>query len=209
MHSLKIPHKNSTSEIIQDLLEWLVLNSRGSRGLYITDSSCSPFALSGYAVLRLCSFADRKPHHRIVGIDTHSQLCEGPTIRWRLQGNSLIVGRSPGEGIGYPLQYSWASLVAQLVKNPPRMRETWVGKIPWRRELATHSSILAWRIPWDRQELDTTERLLLSFLLMAKAKSEPLLLLKRKDKSVVVALIQLFYFHKLTLKTKFHIGTKT
>ena len=35
-------------------------------------------------------------------------------------------GRSPGEGIGYPLQYSWASLVAQLVKNPPAIQETWV-----------------------------------------------------------------------------------
>ena len=35
-------------------------------------------------------------------------------------------GRSPGEGIGYALQYSWASLVAQLVKNPPAMLETWV-----------------------------------------------------------------------------------
>ena len=35
-------------------------------------------------------------------------------------------GRSFGEGIGYPLQYSWASLVAQLVKNPPAMQETWV-----------------------------------------------------------------------------------
>ena len=34
--------------------------------------------------------------------------------------------RSPGEGIGYPLQYSWASLVAQLVKNLPAMQETWV-----------------------------------------------------------------------------------
>ena len=43
-------------------------------------------------------------------------------------------GRSAGEGIGYRLQYSWASLVAQLVKNPPAMWETWVGKIPWRRE---------------------------------------------------------------------------
>jgi len=32
--------------------------------------------------------------------------------------------RSPGEGIGYPLQYSWASLVAQLVKNPPAMWKT-------------------------------------------------------------------------------------
>ena len=40
---------------------------------------------------------------------------------------SIPVSRiSPGEGIGYPLQYSWASLVAQMVKNPPAMRETWV-----------------------------------------------------------------------------------
>ena len=36
------------------------------------------------------------------------------------------LGRSAGEGIGYPLQYSWASLVAQLVQNPPAMQETWV-----------------------------------------------------------------------------------
>ena len=61
-------------------------------------------------------------------------------------------GRSPGEGIGYPLQYSWASLVAQLVKNPPAMRETWVRFLGWEDVLekgtATHSSILAWRIPW-------------------------------------------------------------
>ena len=52
-------------------------------------------------------------------------------------------GRSAGEGIGYPLQYSWASLVAQLVKNPPETQETWVGKIPWRRERLPNSSILA------------------------------------------------------------------
>ena len=60
-------------------------------------------------------------------------------------------GRSPGEGIGYPLQYSWASLVAQLVKNPPAMWETWVRPLGWEDPLekgkATHSSILAWRIP--------------------------------------------------------------
>ena len=42
--------------------------------------------------------------------------------------------RSTGEGTGYPLQYSWASLRAQLVNNPPAIRETWVGKIPWRSE---------------------------------------------------------------------------
>ena len=40
-------------------------------------------------------------------------------------------GRSPGEGIGYPLQCSWAFLVAQLVKNPPAMRETWVQSLGW------------------------------------------------------------------------------
>ena len=60
--------------------------------------------------------------------------------------------RCPGEGIGYPLQYSWASLVAQLVKNPPAMQETWVRSLGWEHPLekgkATNSSILAWRIPW-------------------------------------------------------------
>ena len=39
--------------------------------------------------------------------------------------------RSPGEGLGYPLQYSWASLVVQMVKNPPAMRETWVQFLGW------------------------------------------------------------------------------
>ena len=45
-------------------------------------------------------------------------------------------GRSPGEGISYPLQYSWASLVAQMVKNLPTMQETWVRSLedPWRRK---------------------------------------------------------------------------
>ena len=61
-------------------------------------------------------------------------------------------GRSAGEGIGYPLQFSWASLVVQLVKNPPAMQETWVWSLGWEdsleKEKTTHSSILAWRIPW-------------------------------------------------------------
>ena len=56
-------------------------------------------------------------------------------------------GRSAGEGIGYPLQYSWASLVAQLVKNLPVMLKTWVRSLGWEDPLekgkATHSSILA------------------------------------------------------------------
>ena len=61
-------------------------------------------------------------------------------------------GGSPGEGLGYPLQYCWASLVAQLVKNLPAIREAWVRSLGWEDPLekgkATHSSILAWRIPW-------------------------------------------------------------
>jgi len=62
-------------------------------------------------------------------------------------------GRSPGEGIGYPLQYSWVSLVAQLVKNPPAMWENWVQSLGWEdleEGMATHFTILAWRIPMDR-----------------------------------------------------------
>ena len=65
--------------------------------------------------------------------------------------------------IGSPLQYSWASLVAQLVKNLPAVWETCVWSLGWKDPLekgkATHSSILTWRIPWGRKESDTTERL--------------------------------------------------
>ena len=64
------------------------------------------------------------------------------------------LGRSAEEEIGYLLQYSWASLVTQTVKNPPAMQETWVQSLGWEDPLeegiATHSSILAWRIPLDR-----------------------------------------------------------
>ena len=60
-------------------------------------------------------------------------------------------GRSTGEGIDYPLQYSWASLVAQLVKNLPAMWKTWVRFLDWEDPLEkgkpTHSNILAWIIP--------------------------------------------------------------
>ena len=65
-------------------------------------------------------------------------------------------GRSAGEGIGYPLEYSWTSLVAQLVKNPPAMRETWILSLGWEdpleKEMATHSTILAQKIPMDLEE---------------------------------------------------------
>ena len=64
----------------------------------------------------------------------------------------LGLGRSAGEGIGYLLCYSWASLMVQLVKNLPPVWETWVRFLyredPLEKGTATHASILAWRIPW-------------------------------------------------------------
>ena len=76
-------------------------------------------------------------------------------------------GRSAGEGIGYPLQYSGAYLVAQLVKNPPTMWERprfdpWVGKILWRRgrlpiPVFWPGEFHGLYSPWGRKESDTTE----------------------------------------------------
>ena len=72
------------------------------------------------------------------------------------------MGRSAGEEIGYPLQYSWASLVAQLVKNPPAIQDTWVRPLGWVDPLekgkAIHSSILAWRIPRTIQPMEDPEQ---------------------------------------------------
>ena len=69
-------------------------------------------------------------------------------------GLILRSGRPPGEGIGYLLQYSWAFLGVQMVKNMPATWETWIQSLGWEDPLeevmATHSSILAWRIPTDR-----------------------------------------------------------
>ena len=63
------------------------------------------------------------------------------------------LGKSHGEWIGCPFQYSSAFLVAQLVKNLPAMQETWVQSLGWedplQKEKPTHSNILAWRLAMD------------------------------------------------------------
>ena len=86
-------------------------------------------------------------------------------------GSIPRLGIFPGKGIGYPLQYPWASLVAQLVENPPAMQETWfntwVGKNPWRRESLPTPVFWPGEFhglysPWGCKESDMTEQLSLS-----------------------------------------------
>ena len=91
--------------------------------------------------------------------------------------------------LGYPLQHYWASLVAQLVKNPPAMWETWIRSLGWEDPLekrkATHSSILeilgdsgeshGLYSPWGHKESDTTERLSLFTFTATKIKTAPVL----------------------------------
>ena len=99
----------------------------------------------------------------------------GKESAWNAGKPGLISGsgRSPGEGIGYPLQYSWAFLVAQLVKNLPATWETWVPSLGWEDPLekgkAIHSSILAREFhgpysPWYWKESDMTDQLSLLIL---------------------------------------------
>ena len=81
-----------------------------------------------------------------------SSVGQESTCNARDPGSIPGLGISTGERIGYPVQDSWASLVAQLVKNRPAVQETWVRSLGWEDPLeqgkAIHSSILAWRIPW-------------------------------------------------------------
>ena len=85
-------------------------------------------------------------------MDPHSSVGKESACNARDPGLIPGLERATGEGISYPLQYSWASVVAQLVKNPPAMGETWVWSLGWEDPLekgkVTHFSILAWRIPW-------------------------------------------------------------
>ena len=85
-------------------------------------------------------------------VDKESTCSEGDP------GSIFGLGRSAEEGIGYPLQYSWAFLVAQPVKNLPKMWETWVQSPGWEDPLekgkATHSSITVWRITWTIQTME-------------------------------------------------------
>ena len=90
-----------------------------------------------------------------------------------MPGSILGLGRPPGEGIGYSLHYSWASLVAQMIKNAPAMQESWIQSLgqenPLKKGMETHFNFLAWRIPWTEEpgrlrRSDMIERLALHLL---------------------------------------------
>ena len=104
------------------------------------------FSLQNYKLLSLEGASFGFPHSSVGKKSTCNAGDLGSIPGW---------GRSTRAGIGYPLQYSWSSLMAQLVKNPPVMWETWVRSLAWENPLekgkATHSSTLAWRIPWTIQ----------------------------------------------------------
>ena len=99
--------------------------------------------------------------HKLHSSHTHGSVGKESTCNEGDPSSIPRLGRSAGEGIGYPLQHTWASLVAQLVKNQPAMRDTWVPSPSWEdpleKEKATHSSILAWRIPWTVLSMGVTK----------------------------------------------------
>ena len=89
-----------------------------------------------------------------IGVDIRKPgLVEQRVLTLDVEGSQfpVLAMTRPGEEIGYPLHHSWVFLVAQTVKNPFAMLETWVRSLGWEDPLeegvATHSSIVAWSIP--------------------------------------------------------------
>ena len=84
-----------------------------------------------------------------------AQLVKSPPVMQETPVQFLCQEAPLKKGTGYPLQYSWAFLVARVIKNPPAMQETWVQSLfcedPLEKGKATHSSTLAWRIPWTEE----------------------------------------------------------
>ena len=142
---------------IHSLTKWAHIQCKNApfhkhgRGLFKYNLFCITLSKTGF---HCTSFNNKKIYwvlHLCLGFPGSSASKE---FTWNARDPSLIpgLGRSPGEGIGYSLQYSWASLVGQVVKNPPTMQETWIRPLGWEdtleKGMATHSSILAWRTAW-------------------------------------------------------------
>ena len=98
----------------------------------------------------VCVHTHTHTHNFPGSSDGKESSCNAGDLSW-IPG----LGRSPGKGIGYRLQYSWASSVTQRVKNLHAVWESWVRSLGWEDPLekgkATPSSILAWRIQWAEE----------------------------------------------------------
>ena len=134
----------------------------------------------GFLLLFICKLTDRRL--QVTFLSPSEQRISNSAVRFivqpylgrrvggRFPGNSVgkesacnaedpgsIPGsrRSPGEGISYPLQYSWVSFVAQLEKKLPEIRETCVRFLGWEDPLekGKATSPMAWRIPWTTVEV--------------------------------------------------------
>ena len=112
-------------------------------------------------ILVFCSMIKKKTHHFKGALDHFPSSLAGKESTCNAGNPGLTpgLGRSSGEGIDYPFHCSWASPIAQAIKNPPTMQETWVQSLGWEDTLekgtATHSSTLAWRIPWSIQFMES------------------------------------------------------
>ena len=102
---------------------------------------------------RLANFF-KGPHSKYFGASLVAQLVKNLSAMQETPVWLLVQEDPLKKGQATPLQYSWSSLVAQMVKNLPTMQKTWVRSLGWEdpleESMATHSSILAWRIPMDR-----------------------------------------------------------
>ena len=124
---------------------------------------CSVLTRPHWGTKRLPGFGAEPPVHRASLV---AQLVKNPPAGQEAPAQCLGWEDPLEKGIGCPRQCSWASLMVQTAKNQPAVWEPWVGKLPWKREKATHSSILNphWQrslvgcSAWGHKESDTTER---------------------------------------------------
>ena len=145
------------------VLEWVAISF--SRAIFLIQGSNPDLSHCRQMLYRLSHQGSNSKKYSL--FIWNSNLTQYPLVSWILgfpgssagkesvcnAGDPTLIpgsGRYPGEGIDYPLQYSWAFLVAQTIKKPPAIQETWIWSLGWEdpleKGMATQSSILAWRI---------------------------------------------------------------
>ena len=157
MSSSDLQINNSTSESPHVHCSWVLSWFGQNSQLYFNFESCLLFSIVIYLLgveAGVCLFVFKDQLSLLFGLPGNSDDKESA---WNTGDLSWIPGsgRSPGEGNSYPLQYSWASPVARMVRNPSTMRETWVRSLGWedplKEGMATHSVYLPGESPGTKQ----------------------------------------------------------